>query len=400
MKKKEVPQCVDCGGDSIQHGLTYFTIVVDGLLRPIFTPGPVMRFLGRGVYTFTDYITPHFLSLLVWLQVADKIEASDEQTLLLAMVLWEEANVRNIPMWEFRLFGLPRNIFVATLPSGRKISFEGIPQPASVISRVWWMDNKAELKREFRKRGLPIAKGGDARTEKQALKIYRSLTPPVIIKPHSGSGSRHTILHINNEEELVRAFRIAKIVSPYVIVEEELVGPVYRATVVDGIFAAALRRDPPSVVGDGTHTVEELIAEANKNPARSGPYFSQLKIDEKALKELEWQRLAPKSIPEKGRRVMLHQKVNWGLGGTTADVTDTVHPENIALFERVAKELHAPIVGIDFIIADMTRSWKEQDRCGILECNSMPFFDNHHLPFEGSVQNVAAKIWQMMGTGK
>lgn len=396
MSKKAVPQCVDCGGDSIQHGLTYFSIVIDGILSPIFRPGPITRYLSRGIYRFTDYLTPHILSLLVHARLAQKIEDHDDQTLLLAMVLWEEAKVRNIPMWEFRLFGLPRNIFVATLPNGKLISFEGIPQPASVISRVWWMDNKAELKREFRKRGLPIAKGGDARTERQALKIYRTLTPPVIIKPHSGSGSRHTILHIDTEEELIRAFRIAKIVSPYVIVEEELVGPVYRATVVDGVFAAALRRDPPSVVGDGTHTVEELIEEANKNPARSGPYFSKLKIDDKAHKELEWQELTPTSIPAEGRRVMLHQKVNWGLGGTTADVTDTVHPDNIALFERVAKELHAPIVGIDFIIADMTRSWKEQERCGILECNSMPFFDNHHLPFEGKVQNVASYIWNMV----
>jgi len=43
----------------------------------------------------------------------------------------------------------------------------------------------------------------------------------------------------------------------------------------------------------------------------------------------------------------------------------------------------------------MTRSWKEQERLGILECNSMPFFDNHHLPFEGKPRNVAGLIWDM-----
>jgi len=93
--------------------------------------------------------------------------------------------------------------------------------------------------------------------------------------------------------------------------------------------------------------------------------------------------------------VTLNQKINWSVGGTTCDVTDDTHPDNIALFEEVARVLKAPIVGLDFIIGDMGRSWKEQERCGILECNSMPFFDNHHLPFEGKPRNVAALIWDM-----
>ncbi len=337
------------------------------------------------------------LTGLVRLGLAKKQTDMDDETLLLAQVLWQEAKARGIEMWEFRLFGLARNIFVAKLPDGRKLAFEGLPLGNSAASRVWWMDNKAELKKQFKKLGFPVARGGEAFTERKTLKIYGTLTPPVIIKPHLGSASRHTTLHIDSKEELLRAFRIAKQVSPYALIEEELVGAVYRATVIDGKFAAALRRDPPSVVGDGTRTVDELIEIANLNPARSGPYFSKLVVTDAAEKELAWQGLTLDSIPEVGRRVMLHQKVNWGVGGTTADTTDNVHPDNIQLFQDVAKALKAPIAGIDFIISDLTRSWKEQERCGILECNSMPFFDNHHLPFEGEPRNVSAKIWEMVG---
>jgi cyanophycin synthetase len=265
------------------------------------------------------------------------------------------------------------------------------------------MDEKARLKTEFTKRGLAVAKGGAAKNEKEALTIYRSITPPVIVKPASGSGSRHTILHITDEAELVRAFKVAKQISPIVIVEEELVGPVYRATVVDGKFVAALRRDPPSVLADGVHTVAELVAEENTRPGRQGPYFSHIKLFEAdgsvnqiAAEELKWQGLNEKSVPEKGKRVYFHQKVNWSVGGTTADVTAQVHPDNIELFEKAAKELRAQIVGIDFIVKDISKSWKEQERTGILECNSMPFFDNHHLPYEGEPHNVAAAIWDMV----
>ena len=120
-----------------------------------------------------------------------------------------------------------------------------------------------------------------------------------------------------------------------------------------------------------------------------------MKLDDAALKELSWQDFTPDSVPEHGQCVTLHQKVNWSLGGTTTDVTDEVHLDNRKLFEDIAKALRAPIVGIDFIIGDITCSWKEQDRCGVIECNSMPFFDNHHVPFEGEPRNVAGKIWEM-----
>jgi cyanophycin synthetase len=182
------------------------------------------------------------------------------------------------------------------------------------------------------------------------------------------------------------------------VVEEELVGPVYRATVVDGKLVAVLRRDQPYVMGNGKSSIAELVECANTHPKRQGPYFHHIQLNEVADAELAWQSLTRESVPPEGLRVTLHQKVNWSVGGTTCDVTDEVHPDNVALFEEATRVLGATISGIDFIINDISRSWKEQERCGILECNSMPFFDNHHLPFEGKPRNVAAAIWQMNGS--
>lgn len=391
MKSKD---CVECGGGAIDHRFAYITIVLDELMRPLVTPGPISRALSRPVYAIERRLTPLLLEFFALTGLAKRQKDWDDQTLLLGMCLWEEARVRNIAMYEWRLFGLARNVFVAKLPNGKRIAFEGIPFPPKGHDRVWWMDDKAELKKHFKKLGFPVADGGYAKNEREARSLFERLSPPLIAKPHSGSASRHTTLHIDTLEKLSRAFRIGNEVSPKVVIEEELFGPVYRATVVDGVFAAALRRDPPHVIGDGVHTVRELVQEANKHPARGGPYFSKMRIDDAAEEELSWQGLTPESVPEKGKRVTLHQKVNWSLGGTTADATEGVHPDNIELFETVSKALKAPIAGIDFIIGDITRSWKEQDRCGILECNSMPYFDNHHLPFEGTPQNVAARIWE------
>ncbi len=391
-------ECVECGGSAVHHQLTYITVVIDDIARPLFAPGPLLRTIARPFQLLTSRLSPRFMELCVGLGLAKKIDRFDEHTALLAQMLWNEADARGIQMWEWRLFDLPRNMFIATLPNGRRISFEGIPLIRNGIDRVWWMDDKGVLKKKFKRLGLPVAGGSTHFTKAGAEREFKRLGGTVIVKPHSGSASRHTTLHINTVEELRRAFDVAKEVAPFAVVEEELVGPVFRATVVNGKFVALLRRDPPHVIGDGIHTVLELIEEANKNPAREGPYFSKMNIDAAAKKELAWQKLTSEKVPEKGRRVLLNQKVNWGLGGTTADATLSVHSDNVALWERSAEVLRACISGIDFIMEDPTRSWKEQEKCGFLECNSMPFFDNHHLPFEGQPRNVAAKIWDMICT--
>lgn len=388
--------CADCGSGAIFHRTTYISIVIDGIFAPLSSPNPFLRGFTRLVYGIERRVTPHILNALMDLGWAKRIPEADDETQLLALMLWNEAKERDIDVSEVRLFNLPRNIFTAKYPDGRHIAYEGIPMPPNAdLDRAPWMDNKDVLKKKFRALGLPVAKGGAVSSLKEAKKLFKTLTPPVIAKPFSGSASRHTVLHIMNEKELEHGFKVAKQIAPKVVIEEELVGAVYRATTVNGVFAAALRRDQPHVLGDGTHTITELVAVANEHPARQGPYFHRMQLDEYAQKELEWQGYAFDTVLPSGIRATLHQKINWSVGGTTCDVTDEVHPDNRELFEEVARVLNAKIVGLDFIIEDMSRSWKEQERCGILECNSMPFFDNHHLPFEGKPRNVASLIWDM-----
>ena len=395
----KAPECKECGGDSVFHSMTYYTILIDDTMRSFMDPGFVGRFIKKAVDPIERRVTPRVLEFMMNRGWAKKVERPDDSTQLLALMLWQEADTRGIDVVEFRLFDLPRNIFLAKLPNGKKIVYEGIPLPPRASAREPWLDNKAILKEKFMKLGIPVAMGGSAKTVKEAMKIAQKLTPPVIVKPYSGSGSRHTILHISTEVELIRGFKIAHQVCPAVVIEEELVGPVYRATVVDGRLAATLRRDQPVVIGDAVHTVSELVMEANTHPKRSGPYFHPITIDNDTHEELAWQDMTIDSIPSKGERVTLHQKINWGVGGTTTDVSDVVHEDNKILFEYVAEALKAPIVGIDFIIPDITKSWKEQERCGVIECNSMPFFDNHHLPFKGEPRNVAKLIWDMVERG-
>lgn len=390
--------CVECGSEPIFHYRDYMLLIMNTVLVPFFSSfsDAVVRPL-RSKEKVRGTWMPSFYDLLSTLHLGTYLEHYDDKTLLLDQVLWDEAKNRGILMHEFRLFGLPSALFVATVPGGRRIAFSSFPVPPGAGEGVWWIDTKHIMKRKFENLGIPVAKGGGALTLSRAQSLFKNLEAPVIVKPYEGSGSRHTTTHVIDEKELARAFFISQQISPMSVVEEELEGAVYRPTVVGGKLAATIRRDVPQIMGDGTHTIRELVEEENKNPKRAGPYYSKIQFTEAHLKELARQGYTPQSVPAAGTTVFLHQKINWSVGGTTTDVTDEVHPDNVALFEKIAQVLDAPLVGIDFIIKDISKSWKEQTRCGVIECNSRPFFDNHHLPFKGKPRNVSAAIWEYAG---
>lgn len=300
--------------------------------------------------------------------------------------LWKEAKARGIELRQFYPLGLRRNLFIAEY-CGRTCAFEGLPRTGRASSSLDWMDDKAEMKKRFQRAGFPVAQGAACRTETHALSQFRKLTAPVVAKPHINTAGRHTTVGIASEVQLRSAFHNAKQLSPKVMIEEELFGPVFRATLVDRKLAAVLRRDPPHVIGDGVHTIRDLVDEENINPLRAGPVFAKISTNNPAI---DWQ-----SVPAPGQKIFFHFKVNWGVGGTSRDATHEVHPDNRKLFEDIGKYLDDDIVGVDFMIRDIGVSWRDQNRCGVIECNSLPLIGNHHFPYSGPVQNVAAAIWDM-----
>jgi cyanophycin synthetase len=255
---------------------------------------------------------------------------------------------------------------------------------------------------EFHQAGIPVARGGTVWTYQQALKIFNRIDKPVITKPNLGSRSRHTLIHINTPEELKIGFKKAKKLSPLVVVEEELRGHLFRGTLVGEKLVGVVRRDQPEVYGDGFHTLRELVAKENRRPERAGPIFHKIVIDKDALTELEHQNVIFDSIPKKGQTITFSQKTSRGMGGTTMEVTRITHPDNIAMLEKVGAYLKDPLVGIDFIMEDISKSWKMPDHegkkqhCGIIECNSCPFIDLHHYPLFGHRDNVAGALWDLV----
>jgi len=385
--------CKDCEPAQEIHWVAYLSVVLGYLGQPFFD---FMEMLFKSTAEAISHSASiPFLKLMVFLGFGHFSEHPDSKDTLRTKCFWEEAERRGIKMIEFKM-GLIRDAFIAEY-KGKTITFDGLPRPEEMESdSLKWMDNKGIMKIKFLKEGLPVAKGGVAFTERKALKIFNSITKPVITKPNLGSRSRHTLIHIDNPEKLIYGFKKAKKLSPLVVIEEELRGYLFRCTLIGGKFVGAVKRDQPEVIGDGIHSLKELMDKENERPERKGPIFHKIIIDPDAETELKREGVEMKDIPKKDRVITFSQKTSRGIGGTTTEVTNMIHPENIKMLEKLGTYLKDPLVGVDLIIERIEEPWFTEQHCGIIECNSLPFIDLHHYPLFGKPNNVAGKLWDLV----
>lgn len=393
------PTCTDCGAAPVNHAAARFSVVVDKIVDTYLAP-------LDGVYAFLDpwlrrldlqRIVPPLLRALAALKLITILTEPNVQDGPRTRCLWESAKKRGIRMYKMGLFGQPTELTIAEFDVGLQV-FMSLPRPPGPKSGALdWMDNKAIMKEKFLAAGIPVPRGGVARTEKQALNIFRAITSPVIAKPILGSRARHTTIAITTEAGLLEGFYKAKQLSPWVIIEEQLQGMgVHRPTVIGGRVVGIVNKEPPHVFGNGQSTVRMLVEQENKNPLRQGPVFHHIVMGNEAELVLRRQDFIWESVPAAGVCIILSDQTSRSFGGSITDETDTAHPDNIALFQKVAGVLNDPLVGIDFIITDITRSWKDQPFCGVIECNSLPFVDLHHFPLVGNPRDVAGELWDIV----
>ena len=148
------------------------------------------------------------------------------------------------------------------------------------------------------------------------------------------------------------------------MVERYLPGSDYRLLVIGDKLVAAARREPALVVGDGKHTVRQLVDIVNADPLRGEGHsypLTRIRIDEVALACLQEQNLDESSVPPKGMRVIMRNNANLSTGGSATDVTDDVHPEVAASAVLAAQMVGLDICGVDIVCETILRPLEEQN---------------------------------------
>jgi len=258
--------------------------------------------------------------------------------------------------------------------------------------------DKSQAKRLLAEAGLPVPRGAAVRTAEEAIRAARRLGYPVVIKPLDGNHGRGVTTGVAGEVNVQAAFAAAAKHGRSVIVERELPGSDHRILVVGGKMIAAAERVPAQVIGDGFHSVEQLIGFLNEDPRRGSGHENMLTriVPDAAMVALlarDGKTMA--SVPMAGEQMRLRQTANLSTGGTAIDCTDIVHPYNVAVAEQAAAVIGLDVAGIDFLSPDISRPVSETGG-GIVEVNAAPGFRMHIEPSQGTPRDVAGPVLDML----
>jgi cyanophycin synthetase len=251
--------------------------------------------------------------------------------------------------------------------------------------------------RLLRSVGIPVPEGRNVESADEAWKAAEEIGLPVVVKPDACNQGKGVSVNLTSEADIRRAFEIASQFGD-VLVERFVLGEDHRLLIVDGKLVAASRRDPAMVIGDGKHTIAELIEITNQDPRRRAGHSSsmtRITVDDACSLVLQCQKLNLSSIPKAGQKVKLRTNCNLSTGGTATDVTDQVHPSNARVAELAAQFLGLDVAGIDILCADISRPLAEQAGA-IVEVNAAPGLRMHIDPAVGTPRDVGIPIVEML----
>ncbi|MEE3145794.1 MAG: cyanophycin synthetase [Bacteroidota bacterium] len=258
--------------------------------------------------------------------------------------------------------------------------------------------NKEQTKKMLDDASIPVAKGDICYDEEDLKDTIDHIGYPIVIKPLDGNHGKGASINVTNWEDAVKGLKHAKEYSRRVIVEKFVTGFDFRVLVINNEVIAAAQRVPAHVIGNGKNTIQELIDITNEDPRRGYGHenvLTEITIDRTTERLIDNAGYKLDSVLPKDETLYLKSTANLSTGGTSVDVTDLMHPENVFIAERISRVIGLDICGIDIMAPNLTQSLKENGGV-ILEVNAAPGFRMHLAPSEGLPRNVAAPVIDML----
>jgi cyanophycin synthetase len=305
----------------------------------------------------------------------------------------DEAVSRNIPF--IRL----NNQSLVQLGYGKnQVRFRATMTDKTSSIAVDLASNKEETKKMLTDAAIPVANGMCISDISEIETVINRVGFPLVFKPLDGNHGKGASINVKTKEEAFVAFEHAKKYSRKIIVEKFISGFDFRILVINHRFIAAALREPAHVIGDGVSTIEQLIEIENQDERRGYGHenvLTEISIDRETHDELSKLNYTLETILEKGKKCHLKGTANLSTGGTSTDVTDIVHPNNIFIFERISRVIGLDICGIDVMASNLNEPLEVTGGV-VLEVNAAPGFRMHLAPANGLPRNVAAPVIDML----
>lgn len=214
------------------------------------------------------------------------------------------------------------------------------------------------------------------------LRTYQTL----IVKPENSSLSKGLTVDITSASQLKIAVQKAKVISPSVLIQEQVYGQEIRFTVLEGKVQAALLRETPRVIGDGVSTLAELIKQ--ENLIREGLVFDAITYPQLDATLIDASLLASQDIPKKDHIVELSHATMIRNGCSVYNVLDRIHSSYIKKIEDMVASLDSSFIVVDVFCRDYT----QQAALGnywLIEFNSAPVLKLYYACRDGRHFDIA-----------
>ena len=226
----------------------------------------------------------------------------------------------------------------------------------------------------------------------------RKIGFPVVAKPVFGSHGDNIYMDIESEKELKDIVQnvFANKLKTSFIIEKQFDGKEYRVFLTKEGKYAVLHREPAHVIGDGKHSILELIKIENKKREERTNCLCPIAVDEITEIYMKKNNISMEDIPNKNQKVYLRHNSNVAKGGLCIDYTDKIHSSVIENCKKVLNVFSGlSYVGIDYMSKDIENN-QSTDNYNIVEVNTVPGIHMHMKPSEGKARNVAKYMVDMI----
>ena len=194
----------------------------------------------------------------------------------------------------------------------------------------------------------------------------------LVVKPVDGEQGQGVAVDLRTPLDVQDAIERASTFDSRVLLESFHPGFDLRILVIGfAVVAAAIRR-PAEVIGDGQHSIGELIDAQSRRRQAATEGESRIPKDAETLRTLHAAGVDYDSVLPAGQRLPVRKTANLHTGGSLEDVTDILHPVLADAAVKAARALDIPVVGLDLLVPAA-----DQPEYVFIEANERAGLANH-----------------------
>ncbi len=293
--------------------------------------------------------------------------APEEQLNIYARIIVDEARRRGIAV---EIEDAAAGLFHLSF-GGRSIACrESLSDMTSAVAMSRCMD-KALTQRLLRRGGLKVPEQIKVDSDDEAIN-FLSRHGRVVVKPAEGEQGRGVFVDLTSPDDVLAAVGAARSLCETVLMEQFITGMDLRIIVIDRQVIAAAIRKPAAIMGNGVHTIAQLIEKQSRRRAAATGGESRIPVDDETRRAVSGAGYEMDSVLPEGEELIVRKTANLHTGGTIHDVTRDLHPDLADAALTASDILDMPVVGLDFIVPSTSES-----AYFVIEANERPGLANH-----------------------